>query len=66
MYAANLSWNPTQNVLSKLLEQGLIQEFEVESGSRTKKRYDITEKGINVLRYFEGANELIDVLDIFS
>jgi len=57
MYAANLSWRPTQRMLSNLVEQGLI---EVTSGSgKSKKRYVITEKGVNVLDYFEKANEIL-------
>jgi len=28
---------------------------------RSKKKYELTEKGFNVLRYFEGAEELLDI-----
>ena len=57
MYAANLSWKPTQKVLSNLMEQGLV-EMRMASG-RARKRYTITEKGVNVLDYFEKANEVL-------
>lgn len=57
MYAINLSWRPTQNILSNLLEQGCL-EVKTASG-RSTKRYTITEKGIKVLDYFEKANEIL-------
>ncbi len=57
MYAANLSWRPSQRVLSSLMEQGLV-EVRVGSG-KFRKRYVITEKGANVLDYFEKANEVL-------
>lgn len=57
MYAINLSWKPTQKMLFNLVEQGLI-EMRTASGV-SKKRYTITEKGVNVLDYFEGAKEML-------
>ena len=57
MYAANMSWRPSQRVLSSLMEQGLV-EVRVGSG-KFRKRYVITEKGANVLDYFEKANEVL-------
>ena len=59
MYSANMSWNPTQQVLKKLVEEGHIEVLEEPSNLREKKRYRITERGLNVLRYFKGAEELI-------
>jgi predicted transcriptional regulator len=61
MYAANMSWNPTQKVLNKLVHEGHITVTEEFGTQRAKKRYDITEKGRNVLRYFQGAEELISI-----
>ena len=61
MYSANLSWKPTQNILGSLVEQGLLTEIERHGNKRSKKSFTITEKGLNVLKYFEGANELIDI-----
>ena len=61
MYAANMSWNPTQQVLNKLLDEGHLEVIEEPSNLRAKKRYRITEKGLNVLRYFKGAEELIKI-----
>ena len=61
MYASNMSWNPTQKVLNKLVQEGHITVTEEYSTQRAKKRYVITEKGLNVLRYFQGAEELISI-----
>jgi len=61
MYFANLSWKPTQNILGSLVEQSLLTEIERPGNKRSKKSYKITEKGLNVLKYFEGANDLIDI-----
>ena len=43
MYAVNLSWKPTQRMLSDLVEQGLL-EVRMASGL-SKRRYFITERG---------------------
>ena len=57
MYAVNVSWNPTQKMLSSMVEQDLL---EVTPGSgKSKTRYVITEKGVNVLDFFEKANEIL-------
>jgi len=59
MYAMNMSWIPTKKVLEKLVERGFIDVTETPSGGRSKRRYDINEKGLKVLRYFNGAQELL-------
>ncbi len=61
MYAANLSWKPTQKILASLVEQGLLMESEETGNKRSRMRYGITEKGANVLRYFDGAKDLVDI-----
>lgn len=61
MYAANLSWKPTQKILGSLVEQELIYEIKETGSKRSKLRYRITEKGVNVLRYFDGARELVNI-----
>ncbi|RLI18936.1 hypothetical protein DRO49_01555 [Candidatus Bathyarchaeota archaeon] len=63
MYGANLSWKPLQQVLQSLLDQGLIVEIDVSDGGdkRTTKHYEITQKGENVLRYFDRARRLIEL-----
>ena len=66
MYSANLSWRPTQKILESLVQQGLLQEFEDTGSRRSKRRYEITEKGASVLRYFDGARGLIDLEEVIS
>ncbi len=61
MYTANMSWNSTQKIFEDLIEQDLIYVTEEPGLKRAKKRYHITEKGLNVLQYFEGAKSLIQV-----
>jgi predicted transcriptional regulator len=62
MYSANLSWKPLCQILKSLKDQGLIiEEYSDEDGDkRTKKIYHITEKGDNVLRYFNRAKDLME------
>ena len=57
MYAANLSWRPTQRILSNLMEQGLV-EMRIAPGA-SKRRYMITERGVGMLDYFEKAKEML-------
>ena len=56
-YATNTSWKRTQSMLSDLVEQGLL-EVRMSSGL-SKRRYAITEKGVNTLDHFEKAKELL-------
>ena len=56
MYAANMSWRPSQRMLSRMMDQGLV---EVIIAPRSRRRYVITEKGINMIDYFEKANEIL-------
>ena len=61
MYATNVSWNSLQEVLSGLVRQELLREIEVPRNKRSRRRYEVTEKGVNVLAYFEGAGEILDI-----
>lgn len=62
MYSSNLSWKPLKQILLTLIKQGLIQDFQIDQGDkRTKISYKITEKGDNVLRYFNRAKDLMEV-----
>ncbi|HDI53195.1 MAG TPA: transcriptional regulator [Candidatus Bathyarchaeota archaeon] len=61
MYASNLSWRPTQRILKMMVERGLLKVVETEGDGRTKRRYVITERGLNVLEYFERAKELLNL-----
>ena len=56
VYAANLSWKRTQGMLSDLVEQGLL---EVRIAPRARRRYMITDKGVDVLDYFKKAKGIL-------
>lgn len=75
MYRSNLSWVPLNEVLESLLAQGLVIKEERPSKARTGRGgfsilstkvrhplydYKITEKGRNVLRYFDKAKEVFN------
>jgi len=64
MYEANISWDPLKRVLRSLVSQGLIREIETwttrKYDRRTKKHYEITKKGENVIRYFKRAEILLE------
>jgi len=66
MYAANLSWRPTQRILRSLVQRGLLREIEDTESRRTKRRYEITEKGMRVLKYFDKARDLLAIEEILS
>jgi len=62
MYGVNLSWKNLQSTLQSLINQGLIEEFnENEGDNRSKKFYRITEKGDNVLKYFNRIESLMEL-----
>jgi len=65
MYAAKLSWRPTQRILSRLVDQGLIEVRMNTESRQSFKRYVITEKGINLLDYFEGAREILHLEPLY-
>ena len=56
MYEANLSWDHLHRVLIPMMSQGLIDEIDTtlerRRDKRTSRRYELTQKGENVLRYF--------------
>lgn len=55
MYKCNLSWANSREILSSLLEQGLITVTENEN----RRIYRITERGREVLEYFSRAQGLL-------
>lgn len=62
MYAANLSYKPLKNILQSLLDQGLIEEEDGRiKDKRTKVKYCLTQKGLNVVRYYSKAKDLVEV-----
>lgn len=58
MYATNTSWTSIQNILSELVEQGSLEVEYNQGKGRSNRRYMITEKGINIIDYFDKAKEL--------
>ena len=66
MYAANMSWRPVQRNLSYLVNKGLLERQVNLESSKSKSRYVITEKGINVLEYFKKAKEILPIKEIYS
>jgi predicted transcriptional regulator len=63
MYGANLSWKPLQRVLDSLISQELVKEIEPLNprDKRTSVCYDLTQKGENVLGYFNKAKALLEL-----
>ena len=61
-----MAYIPTQRLLQSLVKQDLLSERSETVGSRTKKRYEITEKGSNALAYFEKVSELVEIETISS
>ncbi len=66
MYAANMSWKPVQRILSHLVEQGLLLELLNTESRQSKRLYRITEKGEKILDYFEKANDIMPLNDIYA
>ena len=62
MYGANLSYKPLKEILRSMLDQDLILEIEgTKKDKRTKVTYELTTKGVNVVRYFSKAKSLIEI-----
>jgi len=61
MYAMNMSWNPTQKILSNLVELGLLEVEYSEGRGRSKRRYMITEKGIKIIDYYDNASNIMPI-----
>ena len=57
MYRTNLSWKPLMQILDVMMEQDLI----ISENTGRHVTYKITEKGMNVLNYFNEAMELIEI-----
>ncbi len=65
MFSAKMSWRPTQRILSRLVEQGLLEVRMNTESRQSKKRYVITEKGANVLDYFDRAREILPLVELY-
>jgi len=66
MYATNMSWKPTKKMLSHLVEQELLKVNLNTESRQSKRLYVITEKGTNVLEYFDKANELLPLEKLYA
>ena len=66
MYAANMSWKPVQRILSHLVEQGLLEVRMNTESRQPKKRYALTDKGANVLDYFEKIKEILPLEGLYA
>ena len=66
MYGANLSWKPLQRILQSMKEQELIVEIDDKDSrdKRTNTRYEIAQKGENVIQYFNRAQGLIELEEV--
>ena len=57
----NLSWKSLKEILENLTEQGLLEESVMPGKKRSKREYNITMKGENVLKYYRMVSGLIEV-----
>ena len=61
MYSANMSYTQIQKYLGYLLSQGFIDRIEIGNPVVT---YQVTEKGLGLLRNIEGIMTALDFEDI--
>ena len=59
MYASNLSWNTLRSTIDLLVNKGYAEEAGDIQGRG--KQYYITASGMNVLRYYDRLEELVDL-----
>ncbi len=75
MSRSNLSWTHLCKILISMIEQGLIiekpnelsKDKQYREDKRTKRTYEITQKGINIVRYFKDGIKMtnFNMLDIY-
>jgi predicted transcriptional regulator len=66
MYESNLSWKPLQRILKSMTSQSLIREIDA-SGDRDKRTstvYELTQKGENIVNYFNTGKEYLRLEEI--
>jgi predicted transcriptional regulator len=51
MYSANLSWKPLKQILNSLIKQEIVEV----TRDKSHNVYSLTEKGFDVLEYFDAA-----------
>jgi len=59
MYASNLSWNTLKSTIDLLVNKGYAQEAGDIQGRG--KQYFITNSGMNVLKYYDRLEELVNL-----
>lgn len=66
MYEANLSWKPLQKILQSMISQDLILEIDAsaEKDRRTSTVYEITQKGENIVKYFNKGKDYLKLEEI--
>ena len=68
MYGANVSWEALQRILGSMASRGLVREIDTRNvrkrDKRTTRRYEITQKGENIVRYLKGASGLLQLEEI--
>jgi predicted transcriptional regulator len=66
MYDANLSWKPLQKILLSMKSQDLIVEIDAraEKDKRTSNVYEITQKGENIVKYFNMGKDYLNLEEI--
>lgn len=60
MYKANLNCSSLKDDLSFLVKQGLIEELTI---GKAKKVFAITQRGINVLKYFQAFKQELPFIE---
>ena len=58
MYACNLSWSSIKDVLGLLETKGYIEDL---SGDGKRKQLSITGKGTEILGYYDGLENLVQI-----
>ena len=75
MYAAGISWRTLVEILKSLISQGLVNEYSPseliqwkrsQRDRRTKKNYEITPKGENVIQYFHATKKTLDLEELIE
>ena len=64
MYRANLSWKPFQETLKFLLDRGMLETANSKEGDETRKTYQVTPKGDEVIKYFTLAKNLLKPISL--
>jgi predicted transcriptional regulator len=66
MYEANLSWKPLQTILQSMISQELIVEIDAraEKDKRTSTVYEVTQKGENIITYFNRGRDYLNLEEL--